>query len=157
MKNKNISGNGKELATVLGADQETQKSLIQAIPQNVANLVKTFPGIIVHQHTIVPKQMALLKERYAELKLCCCNLAWMKNNDDLRGESDGSQPSDTSTGDGEARNHFWTIAGNCFCRHHVEPGVKHYVPKEEPFPVPIRLHGRCLADEYDMRRVVGKQ
>ena len=33
-------------------------------------------------------------------------------NDVLQGESDGSQPLDTD--DGEARNYFWTIAGNFF-------------------------------------------
>ena len=32
---------------------------------------------------------------------------------------------------------FWTIAGNGICRHHVEPGVKLYVLKEE-FPIPLR-------------------
>ena len=33
-------------------------------------------------------------------------------------ESDACHPSDTLTDDGEARNDFfWTIAGNCFCRH----------------------------------------
>ena len=44
---------------------------------NLANLVKTFPGIIVRQHRTDRKQMALLRERYAGLKkgllLYCCN------------------------------------------------------------------------------------
>ena len=34
--------------------------------------------------------------------------------DDLQGESDGSQPSDTLTGDGEVSNDFWTMAGTIF-------------------------------------------
>ena len=56
----------------------------------------------------------------------------------LRGESDGSQPSDTPTDDGEARNDFWTIAGNYICGHHVEPRVNLYVPNEESSPIPVQ-------------------
>ena len=58
--------------------------------------------------------------------------------DDLRGESDGSPPSDALIDDSEARNDFWSIAGNYFYRHHVEPRVKLYVPKKEIFPIPLR-------------------
>ena len=45
-----------------------------------------------------------------------------EHNDDLRGESDGSQPLDTPTDDGEARNDFWTMMPVIF-RHHVEQRV----------------------------------
>ena len=54
-----------------------------------------------------------------------------EHRDDLRGESDGSQRLDTITADSDARNDFWTTAGNYIYRHHVEPRVKLYVPKEE--------------------------
>ena len=50
---------------------------------------------------------------------------------DLRGESDGFQPSDSFPDDTEDRNDFWSILGNYIYRHHVEPRVKLYVPKEE--------------------------
>ena len=52
--------------------------------------------------------------------------------DDLRGESDGSQPIDTMMDDTDARNDFWSIEGNWYIyRHHVEPRVQLHVPKEE--------------------------
>ena len=54
-----------------------------------------------------------------------------------RGESDGSQPSDTLTDDGEARNDVRTTAGNYSYRRHVEPRVKLHVPKEG-FPIPLQ-------------------
>ena len=62
----------------------------------------------------------------------------------LRGESDElSSPTplqDDSTRDdaGEARNDFWSISGNFINRHHVEPRVKLYKPKEESFPTPMK-------------------
>ena len=51
--------------------------------------------------------------------------------DDLRGESDGSQPIDTVMDDREARNVFWSIVGNYIYRHHVEPRVQLHVPDQE--------------------------
>ena len=64
-----------------------------------------------------------------------------EEQDNLRGESDGSSSTplqDSSWYDGEARNDFWSISGNFFCRHHVEPRVKLYVPREESFPIPLK-------------------
>ena len=52
--------------------------------------------------------------------------------DDLRGELDAL------IDDSEARNAFWSIEGNCFYRHHVEPRVKLHVPKKEIFPILLR-------------------
>ena len=40
--------------------------------------------------------------------------------------------------DGEARNDFWSISGNDIYRHHVQPRVKLYVPREESFPIPLQ-------------------
>ena len=59
----------------------------------------------------------------------------------LSGESDGSSPTpkqDSSTDDGEARNDFWSISGNYTYRHHVEPRVNLYVPREDSLPIPLR-------------------
>ena len=39
---------------------------------------------------------------------------------------------------GEARNDFWSMSGNFICRHHVEPRVKLYAPREESFPIPLK-------------------
>ena len=54
----------------------------------------------------------------------------------LPGEPDGSPPpfQISSLDDGEARNDFWSISGNYIYRHHVEPRVKLYVPREESSP-----------------------
>ena len=55
------------------------------------------------------------------------------------GESEGSSPpppQDSYLDAGEARNDFWSISGNFIYRHHVEPRVKLYSPREESFPTP---------------------
>ena len=38
----------------------------------------------------------------------------------------------------EAKSDFWTITGEFIYRHHVEPRVKLYMPKEESFPIPLK-------------------
>ena len=54
------------------------------------------------------------------------------------GESEGSLSplSHDSFPDAEARNDFWSLSGNFIYRHHVEPRVKLYSPREESFPIP---------------------
>ena len=63
--------------------QGNQKSFTLTIPKNLANPVKTCPGIIVRQHLTDRKQMGLLRERCAELRKgllwYCCNQVWTKN------------------------------------------------------------------------------
>ena len=67
----------------------------------------------------------------------------------LPDESDGSPPpQDSSPDDGESRNDFWSISGNYFYRHHVEPRVKLYVPRGESFPIPT-IHYRDQSYKYD--------
>ena len=60
---------------------------------------------------------------------------------DFLGESEGSPPpplQDSLPDAGEARNDFWSVPGNFKNRHHVEPRVKLYSPREESFPVPLK-------------------
>ena len=60
---------------------------------------------------------------------------------DFLGESEGSPPSppqDSCPDAGEARNVFWSMSGNFIYRHHVEPRVKLYSPREESFPFPLK-------------------
>ena len=58
------------------------------------------------------------------------------------GESEGSrpQPQDSFPDAGEAINDFWSMSGNFIYRHHVEPRVKLYSPREESFPFPLEVH-----------------
>ena len=59
----------------------------------------------------------------------------------LLGGADGSPPTpfqDSLQDDGDARNDFWSISRNYIYRHHVEPRVRLYVPREESFPIPQR-------------------
>ena len=58
---------------------------------------------------------------------------------DFLGESEGSlpQPHDSLPDAGEAINDFWSMSGNFIYRHHVEPRVKLYSPREEPFTIPL--------------------
>ena len=59
---------------------------------------------------------------------------------DFLGESEGSlpPPHDSLPDAGEAINDFWSMSGNFIYRHHVEPRVKLYSPREESFPIPLK-------------------
>ena len=59
---------------------------------------------------------------------------------DFLGESEGSlpEPQDSFPDAGEAIYDFWSMSGNFIYRHHVEPGVKLYSPREESFPIPLK-------------------
>ena len=59
---------------------------------------------------------------------------------DFLGESEGSlpPPQDSLPDVGEATNDFWSMSGNFIYRHHVEPRVKLYSPREESFPIPLK-------------------
>ena len=55
-------------------------------------------------------------------------------------KSEGSlpPPQDSFPDAGEAINDFWYMSGNFIYRHHVEPRVKLYSPREESFPIPLK-------------------
>ena len=59
----------------------------------------------------------------------------VKSEDSTRwtGRVSTVKPSD----DAEDRADFWSIHGDFIYRHHNEPRVQLYVPKEEPFPIPL--------------------
>ena len=59
---------------------------------------------------------------------------------DFLGESEGSlpQPHDSLPVAGEAINDFWSMSGSFIYRHHVEPRVELYSPREESFPIPLK-------------------
>ena len=64
-----------------------------------------------------------------------------KSQRDFLGESEGSlppPPHDSFPDAGEAINDFWSMSGNFKNRHHVEPRVKLYSPREESFPIPLK-------------------
>ena len=52
------------------------------------------------------------------------------------GESEGSlpPPHDSFPDAGD----FWSMSGNFIYRHHVQPRVKLYSPREESFPIPLK-------------------
>ena len=57
------------------------------------------------------------------------------------GESEGTpppSPQDSLPDASEAINDFWSMSGNFICRHHVEPRIKLYSPREESFPIPLK-------------------
>ena len=59
---------------------------------------------------------------------------------DFLGESEGSPPSpqDSYPDADEAISDFWSTSGNFIHRHHVEPRVKLYSPREESLPIPLK-------------------
>ena len=63
-----------------------------------------------------------------------------ENHVDFLGESEGSlpQPQDSFPDASEAINDFWSMSGSFIYRHHVEPRVKLYSPREESFPIPLK-------------------
>ena len=63
-----------------------------------------------------------------------------ESNIGFLGESEGSlpPPQDSLPDGGEAMNDFWSMSGSFIFRHHVEPGVKLYSPREESFPIPLK-------------------
>ena len=65
-----------------------------------------------------------------------------ESNIDFLGESEGSlpQPQDSLPDAGEAINDFWSMSGSFIYRHHVETRVKLYSPREESFPIPLKIH-----------------
>ena len=54
--------------------------------------------------------------------------------------SEGSLPprQDSLPDAGEAINDLWSMSGNFIYRHHVEPRVKLYSPREASSPVPVK-------------------
>ena len=56
---------------------------------------------------------------------------------EIQGELEEPRPTD-SKDDAEARRDFWSVQGDLICRHHNEPRVQLYVPKEETFPIPLK-------------------
>ena len=63
-----------------------------------------------------------------------------ESNIDFLGEPEGSlpQPHDSLPDAGEAMINLWSMSGNFTNRHHVEPRVKLYSPREESFPIPLK-------------------
>ena len=59
---------------------------------------------------------------------------------DFLGESEGSfpQPHDSLPVAGEAMHDFCSMSGSFIYRHHVEPRVELYSPREESFPIPLK-------------------
>ena len=59
---------------------------------------------------------------------------------DFLGESEGClpPPHDSFPDAGEAINDFWSMSGHFVCRHHVEPRVQLFSPREESFPMPLK-------------------
>ena len=54
---------------------------------------------------------------------------------DFLGESEAQ---DSLPDAGEAINDLWSMSRNFIYRHHVEPRVKLYSPREESFPIPLK-------------------
>ena len=82
--------------------------------------------------------MALCQENWKGVSLRTSTLVRPRpiqgqSNVDFLGEPERSlpQPQDSLVDAGEAINDFWSMSGNFIYRHHVEPRVKLYSPREE--------------------------
>ena len=54
------------------------------------------------------------------------------------------------TDDAEARDDFWSIEGDVYHRHHNEPRVQLFVPKEETFPIPLKYIDVTMSAHTDL-------
>ena len=80
---------------------------------------------------------------------------------DFLGESEGSlppPPQDSLPDVSEAINDVWSMSGNFIYRHHIEPRVKLYSPREEPFSIPLKsidvsINTRTKLDFMQERRI----
>ena len=75
---------------------------------------------------------------------------------DFLGESEGSlpPPHDSFPDAGEAINDFWSMSGSFIYRHHVEPRVKLYSPREEPLKyIDVSRTTRTNLDVKQERRI----
>ena len=63
-----------------------------------------------------------------------------ESNIDFLGESEGFllSPQGSLPNAGEAINDFWSMSGNFTYRHHVEPRVELYSPRERSIPIPLK-------------------
>ena len=59
---------------------------------------------------------------------------------------------DSFTDAGEAMNDLWSSSGNFIYRHHVEPRVKLYSPREESFPIPLKDISRTTHSNLDVKQ-----
>ena len=79
-----------------------------------------------------------------------------ESNIDFLGESERSlpEPQDLLPDAGEAINDFWSMSGNFIYRHHVEPRVKLYSPREESFPIPLKCIdvSRTIDTNFDVKQ-----
>ena len=79
--------------------------------------------------------------------------------ENLSGESQGDreefQPEETED-DAEARKDFWSTQGDFIYRHPIEPRVQLYVPREELFPIPLKLHWCHQVNSYRFGRSTRK-
>ena len=83
---------------------------------------------------------------------------------DFLGESEGSlpPPHDSFPDAGEAIDDFWSMSGNFIYRHHVEPRVKLYSPREESFPIPLKYidvsrttHTNLMSSKRNASMIIG--
>ena len=75
---------------------------------------------------------------------------------ELQFEPEGSQPTE-STDDAEARADFWSIQGAFIHRHHNEPRVQLYVPKEGTFPIPLKYIDVTRSTDTDLDKLQEKR
>ena len=76
---------------------------------------------------------------------------------DFLGESQGSlpQPHDSFPDAGEAMNDFWSMSGSFIHRHHVEPRVKLYSPREESLTYPELLIRIWMLSKRSASMIIG--
>ena len=96
---------------------------------------------------IFPVADGIVKIFSGEQRLRTSALTWDRpepgEEEILQGKSDElhsptPHQDDSTRDDEEAKSDFWTITGEFIYRHHVVPGVKLNVPREETFPVPMK-------------------
>ena len=76
--------------------------------------------------------------------------------EELPGERRESQPTEP-TDDAEHRANFWSIQGDFIFRHHNEPRVQLFVPKDATFPIPWKYFDVARSTHTDLDVVQEKR
>ena len=80
--------------------------------------------------------------------------------ENLSGESQGDKeefhPEETKD-EAETQEDFWSIQGDFIYRHHIEPRVQLYVPKEESFLIPLKYIDVIRSTHTDLDRAQEKR
>ena len=96
---------------------------------------------------------AKLSGRYQEFQEPTLRWECTVRRENLSGESQGDREdfqSEETKDDAETQEDIWSIQGHCIYRHHIEPRVQLFVPREKSFPFPLKFFDVIRSTHTDL-------